>query len=456
MNANVNNNIKDFDPDSYTIPDIEKLLKLPNNYTSNDVSISQKSLIETLTKKKNTTSIDTASISAFINKITDRLHSNIKLAESYKQNTINYGGSGIIIENNNSVNGRKSNGENGRIASESNCVPSGFINPINVRTITQVINIDSLFRPNYSSTKSTNYSVQLPHIQKNVVSMRVTSVEIPTTYYAVSEYNKNNKIAFIDESYNAGYLLTLPDGNYETSWSNNSHAADIYIAVNAAIANAKYVHYNPTNNTYTEISPTPSSGTYLTDSSFNTIVKYSVDHVSGKSMFYLDANVNNVQYINLVIFFGVNNVHLNEYADDAYLRLGWQLGFRNPFYMLYSYTPTAVSEGICLVSGPRYGFIAIDDFQKNTGPVFVSLFKDSVSQDNIITRINLSELQSDVGVYQNSNDPGLSTQLNRTREYFGPVDIQKLHLTILNEYGKIIDLNNMDWSITIAFEILYN
>ena len=108
------------------------------------------------------------------------------------------------------------------------------------------------------------------------------------------------------------------------------------------------------------------------------------------------------------------------------------------------------------MSGPRYGFIAIDDFQKNTGPVFVSLFKDSVSQDNIITRINLSELQADVGVYQNSNDPGLSTQLNRTREYFGAVDIQKLHLTLLNEYGKIIDLNNMDWSITLAIEILYN
>ena len=455
MNTNMNTNIKDFDPYSYTITDIEKLLKLPNNYTSNDVSISQKTLIETLTKQKNTPLIDTSSISGFINKITDRLHSNLKLSESYKQNTINYGGSGIIIENNSAVNGRKSHGENGRIASESNCVPSGFINPINVRTITQVINIDSLFRTNYSSTKSTNYSVQLPHIQKNVVSMRITAVEIPTTYYAVSEYNKNNKIAFIDESYNAGYILTLPDGNYETSWSNNSHAADVFIAVNSAIANAKYVNYTPSNNTYTEISPAP-SGTYLTDNSFNSIIKYSVSHVSGKSMFYIDSSVNNVQDINLNVFFGVNNTHLDEYADDAYLRLGWQLGYRNPFYTLYSYNPTIVSEGICLVSGPRYGFIAIDDFQKNTGPVFVSLFKDSVSQDNIITRINLSELQADVGVYQNSNDPGLSTQLNRTREYFGAVDIQKLHLTLLNEYGKIIDLNNMDWSITLAFEILYN
>ena len=83
-------------------------------------------------------------------------------------------------------------------------------------------------------------------------------------------------------------------------------------------------------------------------------------------------------------------------------------------------------------------------------------YANSILQDNIITRINLAELQADVGVYQSSSDPGLSTQLNRTREYFGPVDIQRLHISVYDEFGRIIDLNYMDWSITLAFEILYN
>jgi hypothetical protein len=83
-------------------------------------------------------------------------------------------------------------------------------------------------------------------------------------------------------------------------------------------------------------------------------------------------------------------------------------------------------------------------------------YANSILQDNIITRINLAELQADVGVYQSSSDPGLSTQLNRTREYFGPVDIQRLHISVYDEFGRIIDLNYMDWSITLAFELLYN
>ena len=147
-----------------------------------------------------------------------------------------------------------------------------------------------------------------------------------------------------------------------------------------------------------------------------------------------------------------NDGNLNLDAN-LQMRLGWQLGFRAAEYVS---NPKCVSEGICLVCGPRYGFISIDDHQKNTGPSYVVAYANSILQDNIITRINLAELQADVGVYQSSSDPGLSTQLNRTREYFGPVDIQRLHISLYDEFGRIIDLNNMDWSITLAFEVLYN
>ena len=60
------------------------------------------------------------------------------------------------------------------------------------------------------------------------------------------------------------------------------------------------------------------------------------------------------------------------------------------------------------------------------------------------------------GVYKDNSDPGISTQLNRTREYFGPVNIQKLEIKVYDEYGRILDLNNMDWSFTLAFEKLYD
>ena len=137
------------------------------------------------------------------------------------------------------------------------------------------------------------------------------------------------------------------------------------------------------------------------------------------------------------------------------LRLGWQLGFRSAEYITSSTSKSVVSEGICLVAGPRYGFISIEDYQKNTGPAYIIAYSDSILQDSIISRINLAALQAAVGVYQRSGDPGLTNEMNRTREYFGPVDIQRLQIALYDEFGRVIDLNNMDWSFTLNFERLY-
>ena len=49
----------------------------------------------------------------------------------------------------------------------------------------------------------------------------------------------------------------------------------------------------------------------------------------------------------------------------------------------------------------------------------------------------------DTAIYKPANDPGLGVQLNKTREYFGPVNIERLHVSLIDEYGKILDLNNM-------------
>jgi hypothetical protein len=313
-----------------------------------------------------------------------------------------------------------------------------------VRTITQAITLDSRFRPNYYATKSTNYDVVLPSIQKNVVSMRVTSIEMPITYYAIS-LHYSNSTCVINDLANAGqgWLLTLPDGNYEQSWAHNSHAAYIETAMNNAITNA----VPGTINANGGFTPIP-SGTHLSAAD----LVFTLDHISGKCFFTAVSGGALASSGFLMRFCVDANGNMNM-DENIQMRLGWQLGFRAAEYIA---TPTCISEGICLIGGPRYGFIAIDDHQKNSSPTHIVNYSNSVFQDNIITRINLAELLADFGVYQNSSDPGLSTQLNRTREYFGPVDIQRLHISLYDEFGRIIDLNNMDWSLSLAFELLYN
>jgi hypothetical protein len=144
------------------------------------------------------------------------------------------------------------------------------------------------------------------------------------------------------------------------------------------------------------------------------------------------------------------NLDLN---DSIQFKLGWPLGFRGGEYMT---SGAAVSEGICFISGPRYGFLAINDYQKNQGKSYILAFANSSLDENIMVRLNLAAVQDQVGVYKSANDPGLTTQMNRSRDYFGPVDIQKLSVTLYDEYGRVLDINNMDWSFTITLERLYD
>ena len=42
------------------------------------------------------------------------------------------------------------------------------------------------------------------------------------------------------------------------------------------------------------------------------------------------------------------------------------------------------------------------------------------------------------------------------RIYFGPTSINRLHIKLLDEFGRIVDLNNGDFSFSLELEILYD
>ena len=441
--------------DSYTETEIEELFNLNKFYNINDIASAKTKLIRQLNSNQGLEVEKQREIMFFIDTIANRILNKIN---NMKQNTLPYEnkiitqGTNFIIETPDSLAGKHADFTNGRVTIDSTPSPPGYINPINVRTITQAISIDSRFRPNYYTTKSTNFSMVLPAIQKNVVTLRVTAIELPLTYYAISKSQGNTTCLLINlQTPTEGWAITLPDGNYEQSWADLSKAEAIETAMNSAIQIAQPVNIDQ----HGAVTPR-TGGSYLTVTDFT----YSLDHISGRSIFSIPIAGSSALPIGFTIRFNVDNTGSLNMDTSIQLRLGWLLGFRSAEYVCQIEPPNkdslCISEGICLVSGPRYGFLSIDDHQKNTGPAYMVAYGSSILQNNIITRINLAALQNDVGIYQSSSDPGLSTQTNRTREYFGPVDIQRLHISLYDEYGRIIDLNNMDWSFSLAFEILYN
>ena len=80
-------------------------------------------------------------------------------------------------------------------------------------------------------------------------------------------------------------------------------------------------------------------------------------------------------------------------------------------------------------------------------------FNDYIIDKKIMTRLCLAPLR--LGHDLSSRETGFISHRRTPRNYFKPVNIDKLTIKLFDEYGRIIDLNNMDWSLTVEFSKLY-
>lgn len=378
------------------------------------------------------------------------------------QNTVVQEGSHLLIQHPSSIHNSTmdaasasaSASASAPISAASSSSSSGIINPVHRRTVRRALNVDTRFRPNYASTKSTDIQLTLPYRFEKVVGFRVAAVEMPITYYAVSAELGNHvfRVDWVDtltpglttEQRTHSDLIVLPDGNYETSFDSTSDT-------NLATIEA-------TVNTLLRACPAGRDDGVLR-------LRYTVDRVSGRSVFAQDASLAGaLAPLPFTLVFNVDKTGRTVENAALPMFLGWGMGFRAGTYNpagTGSGAPglaamAVISEGICCIQGPRYAFIAIDDYNNNVNNYFISAYKDSVSSPNVVARLNLNNLRQSDSVYRIGQDDGISGQLDfRTRVYFGPVDIQKMRITVLDEFGRVLNLNNMDWSMALVFDCMY-
>ena len=84
---------------------------------------------------------------------------------------------------------------------------------------THIINVDSRFRNTYLEPSS-NFHFDLPIPLRNIIKVRVSSVELPNVWYEfmTSKKNTTSSVTAPDISgINRTMLVTIPEGNYSTS-----------------------------------------------------------------------------------------------------------------------------------------------------------------------------------------------------------------------------------------------
>jgi hypothetical protein len=284
----------------------------------------------------------------------------------------------------------------------------GTINPLKIRIVKQILNVDTKFRDNFYITTSTNFSINLPAPIMNVVKMEFLSMNLPATIYSISsEYNNNFfrlNVNDVDKTFN------LPNGVYDNE------------TIMTAIKEILKSEGHPFD--YVSFSNSDSLGTGQTIVAPNgtgVVTKIELDFQSNKDGIY-------------------------DETIPLMLKFGWILGFRNGYYVNgLNY----VSEGLLKMLNGTYFYLSLDDFN-NANDFVYGAFNSSILNKNIITRISINGSQT-------SNDANKLLSLNSIpREYFGPVNIKTIKVQLLDEYGRIVDLNNMDYSFCIRLTTLYD
>lgn len=288
----------------------------------------------------------------------------------------------------------------------------GVINPIKKRTIKKNLNIDTRFRDNYYSTSASNFTIQLPLNIDNVLKMQLAAIELPTTYYVVSKQYNNNYFNITVNGENA--IIEIPDGNY-----NQITIMDI-INTQLTLAGAPFSYISFIINLST--GTTGSAQTMVSPNETGTVN-------------------------NLELNFQYDRNGVEDRGTPLPLKFGWNLGFRNG---IYSGVTNYVSEGVVDFIGPKYFYLVVDDYNNNVNNNFYSAFNNSILNKNILARISIQANQFNI-LHQNNLNI-----VTTPREYFGPVNLSAMNIQLLDEYGRIVDLSNMDFSFCLNLSVVYD
>ena len=290
----------------------------------------------------------------------------------------------------------------------------GILNPIQTRTLTRCISIDTRFRDFIYTTQSSDFALNLPNKIQKVVSIQLNAIEFsPNALYNISDSLQNNYLNITIHTLDLHeyiHCFIIPDGKYSSD--------ELILLLNQLFLEKINT---PFTFLFWKIDPYSSNKTILSTTANNIIQSITFDFTLNKEGL-IDSN-----------------------TTDYFCKLGRILGFTKRKYSGKNtyISETAINTNIAFT----YLFLVIDDFQNNSPPSFISVFQKTNISNSILARIQIN--------YNSSSDSEIKF-ISEPRKYFGPVDITKLQIKLLDAYGRVLDMNGSDYSFCLLLHLVYD
>jgi hypothetical protein len=280
----------------------------------------------------------------------------------------------------------------------SHMVMKGVSKPLKEK----IVNIDTKYRTDYDYKSYASANMVFGEKLSEVRSMEVVSIDIPMTFYNIFENN--------DCQQTGNNYLRIKNGG-----------------------TSKILTLTP--NYYTDASFVAEINTQLQNVSLGTDISYSM--VNNKSFF--KSKVSNYSLATNVDSFG------NIYELNNQNNLGWVLGFRDTSYNLT--TSGLTSECILNLKNPRHLFLALNEFSQGNSNSFVSPLEKTNQNKNIIAKICIPSTAKFGDTLCVNKANGLL--VSEVRKYLEKVNIQRMNLQLLDDAGRVVQLNGADFSVCL-------
>ena len=390
----------DFNISNYSVPDLEKFLQLSTTYNEFEIQTKEgqvrTKLRTAFQKSGKNTKIEEQAIT-FLDEA-----KRILLEKLQKTKLITSGSAYLIDKNKDAITSYLE-----PVTSFNTDVAQGNLNRLRKRTTNYTLCMNTMFRECTGSTSSESLFV-LPYPLKHIVSTKLVSLELPDTMYLLSEKRQTNRFyikeyiptADTDVFTTVEALINVPEGNYTSE--------QLETLLNALINN------------------TLDSG-----SRFEVII----DTIDGHT------TISNTSH-NFDLYFRTEDT-----CQNLSKNVGWRLGFRDESY---TSTKSYVSESLYNLIPTQYIYFVLNEYTNNNSTTVMGIFSNDYLEKNILAKIPLP-----VDTYKILYDNN-STLISKKRDYFGPIDIAKFSIKLLDQYGDTVDLNDADYSFTLELEIAYD